>query len=172
MNLTRMQGGEIFVPKIPSIYIVDLAKAVAPALPIDIIGIRPGEKLHEVMCPADDSHLTLEFDDRYLIKPSIKFFDSLDYGHSQMGQEGRPVPAGFEYNSGGNPHFLTVHEIGFLAIIAVGVSVPLALWVYAESRRRYQFDLGSIMTGGKTTLAIAIASVLGGLCELTALIQS
>lgn len=114
MNLTRMQGGEIFVPKIPSIRIVDLAKAVAPALPIDIIGIRPGEKLHEVMCPADDSHLTLEFDDRYLIKPSIKFFDSLDYGHSQMGQEGRPVPAGFEYNSGGNPHFLTVHEIGAL----------------------------------------------------------
>lgn len=67
---------------------------------------------------------------------------------------------------------LTVREIGFLAIIAVGISIPLALWVYAESRRRYQFELGSIVTGGKTTAAIAIATVLGGCTELTSLLRS
>jgi UDP-N-acetylglucosamine 4,6-dehydratase len=57
----RMRGGELFVPKIPSVRIVDLAQAMAPKLPHKMVGIRPGEKIHEVMCPADDSHLTLEF---------------------------------------------------------------------------------------------------------------
>ena len=64
-NFERMHGGEIFVPKIPSVKVVDLARAMAPGLPHRIVGIRPGEKLHEVMCPADDSHLTLEFADHY-----------------------------------------------------------------------------------------------------------
>ncbi|MFW3328902.1 UDP-N-acetylglucosamine 4,6-dehydratase (inverting), partial [Aliarcobacter butzleri] len=72
-NFERMQGGEIFIPKIPSMKIVDMAKAIAPNLPHQIIGIRPGEKLHEIMCPADDSHLTLEFEDHYVIKPTIHF---------------------------------------------------------------------------------------------------
>src|ERR1700688_261723 len=72
-NFERMHGGEIFVPKIPSIKIVDLATAMAPQLPQRIVGIRPGEKLHEIMCPADDSHLTLEFADHFVIKPTITF---------------------------------------------------------------------------------------------------
>ena len=73
-NFERMQGGEIFVPKLPSMKITNLAKAMAPNLNRYIIGIRPGEKLHEIMCPADDSHLTIEFDDHFVITPSIKFF--------------------------------------------------------------------------------------------------
>ena len=68
-NIERMQGGEIFVPKIASIRITELAEAMAPNLPIKIIGIRPGEKIHEIMCPADDSHLTVEFDDHFVITP-------------------------------------------------------------------------------------------------------
>ncbi|VBB05529.1 polysaccharide biosynthesis protein [Lucifera butyrica] len=110
-SFSRMQGGEIFVPKIPSSRIVDLAKAVAPELPTKIIGIRPGEKLHEVMCPADDSHLTLEFEDHYVIRPSITFFAPVNYDVNRLGEKGQPVEPGFEYNSGTNPHFLTVEEL-------------------------------------------------------------
>lgn len=112
----RMKGGETFVPKIPSARITDLAKAIAPDLPHKIIGIRPGEKLHEVMCPADDSFHTLEFDDHYVIKPSISFATTKDYTHDGQGNAGRPVPDGFEYSSGTNPHFLTVDEIRELYI--------------------------------------------------------
>lgn len=71
-NFERMHGGEIFIPRIPSATILDLAKAIAPDLPLKIIGIRPGEKLHETMCPGDDSHLTLEFHDHFVIKPDRK----------------------------------------------------------------------------------------------------
>ena len=107
----RMQGGELFVPKIPSSYIVDLARAIAPNLRHTVIGIRPGEKLHEIMCPADDSHLTLEFADHYVIKPAITFFEPVNYAVNKLGETGRPVPKGFEYNSETNPHFLTVDEL-------------------------------------------------------------
>lgn len=107
----RMQGGEIFVPKIPSSRIVDLAEAIAPGLPHKIIGIRPGEKLHEVMCPADDSHLTLEFADHYVIQPAITFYTPVNYAANPLGEHGRPVEPGFEYNSGTNPWFLTVEEL-------------------------------------------------------------
>lgn len=107
----RMQGGEIFVPKIPSSRITDLAKALAPEKAIKIIGIRPGEKLHEIMCPADDSHLTLEFHDHYVIQPSITFFTQVDYRMNRLAEQGKPVPQGFEYNSGTNPHMLTVEEL-------------------------------------------------------------
>ena len=110
-NLARMQGGEIFVPKIPSIRIVDLAKAMAPAAGIRVVGIRPGEKLHEVMCPADDSRLTLEFDDHFVICPSITFFHHVSFSTNRAGETGKPVPQGFEYNSANNPHFLSVEEI-------------------------------------------------------------
>jgi UDP-N-acetylglucosamine 4,6-dehydratase len=108
-NFSRMQGGEIFVPKIPSMKIVDLANTIAPDLPFDIIGIRAGEKLHEVMCPADDSHLTLEFDDHYVIKPTITFTQKRDFHINLLGEVGRNVPQGFEYNSGNNDKWLT-HE--------------------------------------------------------------
>jgi len=111
-NFDRMQGGEIFVPKIPSVRIMDLAEAYAPNLKAEIIGIRPGEKLHEIMCPADDSHLTLEFDDHYVLCPTITFFGKeYDYNLNRLGEKGEPVPQGYEYHSGNNPHFLTVSEI-------------------------------------------------------------
>jgi UDP-N-acetylglucosamine 4,6-dehydratase/5-epimerase len=111
-NFARMWGGEIFVPKIPSIRVVDLASAVAPGLPLKFIGIRPGEKLHEIMCPLDDSRLTLEFDRYFVIRPSITFFDrNIDYTVSQDGQAGHATPDGFEYRSDNNSHFLTIPEI-------------------------------------------------------------
>lgn len=110
--MERMDGGEIFVPKIPSVRIVDLAKAMAPDLPIKTIGIRPGEKLHEIMCPADDSHLTVEFDDYFIISPSITFYSrKTDFTENFTGEKGRLVAQGVEYNSGTNKHFLDVSEI-------------------------------------------------------------
>lgn len=107
----RMQGGEIFVPKIPSSRISDLAEAIAPGVPIKVIGIRPGEKLHETMCPADDSHLTLEFADHYVLRPSIVFSAPMEYAENRLGEKGQPIAQGFEYNSGSNHHFLTVQEL-------------------------------------------------------------
>ncbi len=106
-NFERMQGGEIFVPKIPSMNMVELAKAMAPDLPQRIIGIRPGEKLHEIMCPADDSHLTLEFEDHYVIQPTITFAFKTSYAENNLGEKGRPVKAGFAYSSGDNLDWLT-----------------------------------------------------------------
>ncbi|MEX1147216.1 MAG: UDP-N-acetylglucosamine 4,6-dehydratase (inverting) [Sphingomonadales bacterium] len=111
-NFRRMHGGEIFVPRIPSVRILDLAASLAPGLPTKIIGIRPGEKLHEIMCPADDSHLTVEFEDHYVIRPTIRFFSrDVDYAENALGESGRAVAQGFEYHSGNNPHFLTVEEL-------------------------------------------------------------
>jgi UDP-N-acetylglucosamine 4,6-dehydratase len=110
-NFQRMQGGEIFVPKIPSVKVVDLARAMAPTLAHKIVGIRPGEKLHEVMCPADDAHLTLEFDDHYVIKPSIQFSGPVEFSRNGLGEVGHPVEPGFEFHSGRNKHFLSIEEI-------------------------------------------------------------
>lgn len=110
-NFARMHGGEIFVPKIPSVKVVDLARAMAPNLPHKIIGIRPGEKLHETMCPADDSHLTLEFDDHFVIQPTIQFSGFADFSTNNLGETGKMVEPGFEYHSGRNRHFLSSEEI-------------------------------------------------------------
>ena len=111
-SLKRMQGGEIFVPKIPSVRITDLAQAMAPILPTKITGIRPGEKIHEVMCPADDAHQVFDFEDHYVITPAIIFWDNrIDYGVSASGVSSSPVPEGFEYQSGTNPTFLTMEQI-------------------------------------------------------------
>jgi UDP-N-acetylglucosamine 4,6-dehydratase len=110
-NFARMQGGEIFIPRIPSARVTDLAEALAPGLPTRIIGIRPGEKLHEIMCPSDDSHLTLEFTDHYVIRPTITFIVQVDYATNALGETGAPVAQGFEYSSGNNPHFLSVEEL-------------------------------------------------------------
>lgn len=110
-NFERMQGGEIFVPKIPSMKIVDLADAMAPNLERKIIGIRPGEKLHEIMCPADDSHLTFEFDDHFVIAPTITFTNKRDYDHNIIGEIGIKVAQGFEYNSGNNKEWLEKEEL-------------------------------------------------------------
>jgi UDP-N-acetylglucosamine 4,6-dehydratase/5-epimerase len=110
-NFSRMRGGEIFVPKIPSVKVVDLAHAMAPDIPHEIVGIRPGEKLHEIMCPADDSHLTLEFADHYVIKPTIQFTGEVDFATNGLGERGQLVEQGFEYHSGRNTHFLDIEQI-------------------------------------------------------------
>ena len=111
-NMERMTGGEIFVPKIPSVKITDLAQSMAPQLPIKIIGIRPGEKLHEIMCPADDSHLTIEFHDHFVICPSVSFYSEKDdYLKNKLGEVGKYVEQSFEYNSGSNHSFLTNKDI-------------------------------------------------------------
>ncbi|WP_375724916.1 UDP-N-acetylglucosamine 4,6-dehydratase (inverting) [Arcobacter sp. KX21116] len=114
-NFERMKGGEIFVPKIPSMKIVDLASAMAPELPHDIVGIRPGEKLHEIMCPSDDSHLTIEFEDHFVIGPTIKFHAVRDYFENNLGEKGIQVEQGFEYNSTKNSEWLGEKE--FLSLV-------------------------------------------------------
>jgi UDP-N-acetylglucosamine 4,6-dehydratase len=107
----RMYGGELFVPKIPSARIVDLARAIAPQLQHRTTGIRPGEKLHELMISRDDSLNTLEFDDHYVICPSIRFVEQRDYAHNGRGEAGHPVAQGFEYSSDSNLRFLSLDEI-------------------------------------------------------------
>ena len=105
--LGRMRGGEIFVPKIPSMNIVDLAKAIAPECRLDVVGIRPGEKLHETMVPEDDAHNTFEYDDHFVIR-------SLSAGSGNAllnGNGGRPCPEGFRYSSDNNLSWLSVHEL-------------------------------------------------------------
>lgn len=111
-SFERMQGGEIFVPKLPSMKIIDLAKSIAPHLPHKVIGIRPGEKLHEIMCPSDDSHLTLEFEDHFVITPTIKFTNlHVDYTSNALLEQGVMVQQGFEYNSGTNNVLLGTQEL-------------------------------------------------------------
>ncbi|MBU4457056.1 MAG: UDP-N-acetylglucosamine 4,6-dehydratase (inverting) [Nanoarchaeota archaeon] len=100
--LDSMVGGELFVPKIPSMTIVDVAKAIAPECRMEIIGIRPGEKLNEVMIPRDDARRTVEFDNYYVIKPDFRFF-----ARRFENNEGRPVAEDFEYDSGKNTWWLT-----------------------------------------------------------------
>lgn len=101
-SLEIMQGGEIFVPKIPSMKITDLAKVIAPDLPLKTIGIRPGEKLHETMITMDDARCTFELEDRYIIQPAHY---SLGYQSSNTGI-GSPVQEGFQYSSDTNTEWL------------------------------------------------------------------
>ncbi|MCE3036249.1 UDP-N-acetylglucosamine 4,6-dehydratase (inverting) [Helicobacter sp. faydin-H20] len=105
-NLKRMHGGEIFVPKIPSMRIMDLAKAIAPTLNTKIIGIRPGEKLHEIMIPKDDSHLCIEFEDFFILTPTIQFQTPIDYTITQINEKGKKVAEEFEYSSNTNTQWL------------------------------------------------------------------
>ncbi|MDC1418129.1 UDP-N-acetylglucosamine 4,6-dehydratase (inverting) [Candidatus Thioglobus sp.] len=109
-DFERMQGGEIFIPKIPSMLVTELANAIAPDMSHCIVGIRPGEKLHEIMCPSDDSHLTLEFDDHYVIRPTIQFNHEVDFMKNPLGEIGKPVKQGHEYNSGTNTEWLSQEE--------------------------------------------------------------
>lgn len=119
-NFQRMHGGEIFVPKIPSIRILDLVESMSGNREYEIIGIRPGEKLHEVMVPEEMAHHSLEFEDHYVITPAIKFFDkTVDYQKNKLGETGKAVDHKFEYHSGTNPHFLTVDELRELDKITV-----------------------------------------------------
>lgn len=104
-NLERMQGGEIFVPKIPSMNIMDLAKAIAPQCEIDVIGIRPGEKLHEAMIMEDDARHTIEFDMYYVILPELSWWSKNEL------VAGKSLPEGFSYTSDNNKEWLTVEHL-------------------------------------------------------------
>lgn len=104
-NLERLQGGEIFVPKIPSMNIMDLAKAIAPECETKIVGIRPGEKLHEAMIMEDDARHTLEFDTYYAILPELSWWENNAY------EGGRKLPESFAYTSDNNTEWLTIEEL-------------------------------------------------------------
>lgn len=113
-NFQRMQGGETFIPKIPSMRLTDLVASFGPEIQIKHIGIRPGEKLHELMCPAESAHITLEFADHFMIKPTINYISPVDYTVNGLGDVGVPVGEGFEYSSATNTRFLTVAELSKL----------------------------------------------------------
>ena len=120
-SLDMMHGGEIFVPKIPSMRITDLAHAMAPGLAHRISGIRPGEKLHEVMITEDDARTTLEMQDRYIVEPAFGP-EWLRAGHSGNGF-GR-VPETFRYGSDTNPEFLSVEQIRALLAATSSTAPP------------------------------------------------
>jgi UDP-N-acetylglucosamine 4,6-dehydratase len=109
--LQRMRGGEIFVPKIPSMRITDLVEAIAPECPTEIVGIRPGEKLHEVMVPEDDARNTIEFDDYFAILPAFET-NPEEYIASTGGKR---CPDGFNYSSDSNTVWLSVEQMRELA---------------------------------------------------------
>lgn len=110
-SFERMCGGEIYVPKIPSMRILDLAEALAPGLPTKKVGIRPGEKLHEIMCPEDEYHLIIEFLDHYVISPSMTFADHNDFHRNAIGETGTSVLEGFQYSSDKNSDWLTPAQL-------------------------------------------------------------
>ena len=105
-SLSMMQGGEIYVPKIPSMKISDIAKYMAPDLPTKVVGIRPGEKLHECMIPEDEARNTIELPDRYVLQPSYQFWKKSlpEY------KNGKPLPDGFSYSSDTNAEWLSKKE--------------------------------------------------------------
>lgn len=107
-NLERMHGGEVFVPRIPSYNIMDVAEAVAPGIPVDIIGIRPGEKLHELMIPEDEARHTVEFEDYFVIQPDFPWWNS---EYLLLGNGGQICPDGFSYKSDTNSQWLSVDEL-------------------------------------------------------------
>jgi UDP-N-acetylglucosamine 4,6-dehydratase len=107
--LGDMRGGEIYVPKIPSVRVTDLARVIGPDCEQEIIGIRPGEKLHEAMIGEDDARLTLEFKHHYVIQPSHSFWSHKDYLDGKP--DGRPCADGFSYVSDTNPWYLTDDEV-------------------------------------------------------------
>ena len=103
--LEMMNGGELFIPKIPSMSLSDLANAIAPKCKHKITGIRPGEKLHEVLLPKGEAHRALEFKDKYIVAPDMEFFE--EGGH----RGGKRVDANFEYASNTNEKWLTVKQL-------------------------------------------------------------
>ncbi len=105
-RIEQMRGGEVFVPKIPSMNLVDLAKAIAPGAQLEFVGIRPGEKLHEVLISEDEARGTVELEDMFVVQPS----GALWFGHSWQ-EQGRSLPDGFVYASNNNPQWLTVDQI-------------------------------------------------------------
>ncbi len=114
-SFERMYGGEIFVPKIPSMKMTKLALAMSEEKKYKVIGMRAGEKLHEAMITKEDSLRTLEFYDHYVIKPTITFTQKPDFGKNALGEIGKPVKDGFEYISNKNNWWLEKEK--FLEII-------------------------------------------------------
>ncbi len=110
----RMYGGEIFIPKLPTASIMDIARALAPEMPTRVIGIRSGEKLHELMCTIDDARMTLEFHDHYVIKPGVVCSFNADYELNAIEERGNYVKEEFEYSSHTNPWVLNLDEIKVL----------------------------------------------------------
>ncbi len=110
-SLERMHGGEIFVPKIPSMKITDLAHTLAPTLPLKLVGIRPGEKLHEVMIPKDDARLCVEFEEFYTLMPTINFQSPIDYTRTANALSGRILEGEFEYASNTNTQWLSQKDL-------------------------------------------------------------
>ena len=110
-SLEKMWGGELFVPKIPSYKILDLAKAIAPECKNEIVGIRPGEKLHEEMITETDSLNCVEFDSYYVILPSMSLWDKNDFIQRSNNKKGKECNSGFSYNSGTNENFLSVKKL-------------------------------------------------------------
>lgn len=108
---SQMRGGEIFVPKIPSLKIVDLAKAVAPNLPVEFTGIRPGEKIHELMISVEDARHTFEMEDRYVIVPEVYAHDPERMKKFLEGKSGKYLQDGFAYTSDTNTQWLDVEKI-------------------------------------------------------------
>lgn len=104
-----MAGGEIFVPKIPSMKVTDLAEALAPGCKLEITGIRPGEKLHEMMVPDDDARRTVEFDDFYVIQPDFQWWSADNH------KGGKQVPDGFKYSSDINERWISIEELRRMA---------------------------------------------------------
>ena len=110
-SLNNALGGELFVPKIPSYRIVDVAEAIGPSCDKPIIGIRPGEKIHEEMITESDSFSTIDLGDYFAILPS---HGRLQHRYDEACISSSPVPQGFAYNSGTNPDFLTVEQLRVL----------------------------------------------------------
>jgi UDP-N-acetylglucosamine 4,6-dehydratase len=107
----RMWGGEIFVPRIPSYRITDVAAAVAPDAELKVVGIRPGEKLHEEMITSTDALGTVEFDDYFVILPSARLWDEEEFRLKSGSVPGKRCEFGFSYNSGTNEDFLSVDQL-------------------------------------------------------------
>jgi UDP-N-acetylglucosamine 4,6-dehydratase len=103
--IEQMHGGEIFVPKIPSMCLADMAATIAPGCEVECIGIRPGEKLHEVLVSEDEARNTLELDDMYVIQPAHSWWSSKNW------EEAQSLPEGFRYGSDSNPRWLTSQEL-------------------------------------------------------------
>lgn len=104
--IEQMQGGEVFVPKIPSMKVIDIAKVIAPSAELEEIGIRPGEKLHEVLIHEDEARMTIELDDMFVVQPS----EALWFGHDWQAV-GQPLPEGFRYASDNNSDWLSIEQI-------------------------------------------------------------
>jgi UDP-N-acetylglucosamine 4,6-dehydratase len=108
-SIEQMQGGEVFVPKIPSMKIIDVASAIAPEAEVELIGIRPGEKMHEVLVSEDEARHTIELNDMFVVEPP----GALWFGHAWR-EQGKPLPEGFRYASDSNDQWLTVEQLSAL----------------------------------------------------------